>query len=403
MTDFKPTPLATLPSIVEPLSETAKYWQNCLESAKVAKEFSAINCIDINAMHDILVTSSNRLAVYEYYSMEVKRSFNTPNHVPLFGATYRQSDSKLIVAGCGDGVVRIWDTKNSKPLRALGLVDKTQTSKHTSAVRRTHFSGNSKVVSLGDDYNIKLWDITEECLISDFGDKKSAHKDYIRASHFSQKSSTLISGSYDHSVKVWDQRSPQKAVAEVDHGSPVESITVRDLVAISGGGDTIKIFDLIAGKVFKTLTKTHHKTITSVYNYGHYLLTASIDGHLKVYDSNFNIASSISYTPSQLLCCALDDKVLAVGANDGLFSVNKFKSKGEKVNSFKVKAKALKNRYFMNEELFDQKLSNKRKSDTNSDQTFVVKNKKKSLNLEKHDLLLKKFNHSVGIDSSGSQ
>ena len=404
MSNFKSTTLATLPSIIEPLSDSAKYWQNSLESAKVAKEFSAINCIDINSMHDILVTSSTRLAVYEYYSMEVKRSYNTPNMVPLFGANYRKSDSKLIVAGCADGVVRVWDTRNSKPLRALGLNDKKM--KHSSAVRRTHFCDNSKILSFGDDYQIKLWDITEECVVSTFGSNSSAnsgvntaHKDYIRASHVCQNSSTFISGSYDHCVKIWDNRSPQNAVAEVDHGSPVESVTVRDLVAISAGRDTIKIFDLIAGKVFKTLVKTHHKTITSVYNFGHYLLTASIDGHLKVYDSNFNVASSLSYTPSQLLCCALDDKVVAVGANDGLFSVRKFKSNSKESNSFKLKRKASNNRYFMGEDVFDD-MNAKRKANMNFEENLVIKGKSKGKGREKlarQDELLKQFNYSMAL------
>jgi U3 small nucleolar RNA-associated protein 15 len=395
MSNFKATTLATLPSIIEPLTECAKYWQNSLEAAKVAKEFSAINCIDINSRHDILVTSSTRLAVYEYYSMEVKRSFTTTNFVPLFGANYRKSDSKLIVCGSGDGVVRVWDVKNSKPLRSLGLNDKNHKSKHSAAVRRTHFCDNSQVVSLSDDKDIKLWDITEESLISTFGEKSGAHNDYIRASHFIDNSSTLISGSYDHSVKLWDTRSPQKEVNNLDHGSPVESITVRNLVAISGGGDTIKIFDIIAGKVMKTLVKTHHKTVTCVYNYGQYLLTASIDGHLKVYDSNFNIASSLTYSPAQLLSCALDDKVLAVGANDGLFSVNKFK---DTTNEEKTKSNQFRNkRYFMSN-TFNDSEDYKRKIDA-LDGAIVVKGVKKNKHfLSKHDELLKKFNHSLALN-----
>ncbi|XP_054159580.1 U3 small nucleolar RNA-associated protein 15 homolog [Oppia nitens] len=395
MTDFKTTTLATLPSIVEPLSDSAKYWQNLLDSAKVAKEFSGINCMDIGQhSHDILVTSSSRLALYEYYSMEVKRSFSAPNFVQLYGGTYRKSDSKLIVCGGADGVVRVWDITNSKPLRALGLNSKHKTLKHSSAVRRSHFSGNSNVISFGDDYHIKVWDITEEALITTFGDNKSAHNDYIRASYVMDNSSTIVSGSYDQTVKVWDQRSPLKTVNEFNFGSPVESITVRNMMAIAAGGDAIKIYDLIAGKVLKTLSKTHHKTITCVYNYGQYLLTASIDGHLKVYDSNFNIATSLTYTPSQLLSCALDDKVLAVGANDGLFSVNKFKT--EEQQPIDKYNKRFRNRYF-NGQLVDSE-TNKRKIDY-LEQFVVVKGKHKYQKLSKHEEALKKFNHTSALNT----
>ena len=395
MSDFKATTLATLPSIIEPLSASAQYWQRCVEPAKVAKEFAAINCIDTNSVHDLLVTSSTRLAVYEYYSMEVKRQYSAPNMVLLFGAHYRKSDGKLIVAGASDGVVRVWDVKNSKPLRALGLNDKSRSSKHSAAVRRTQFLGNTKVISFGDDYNIKLWDITEDNIVSSFGEK-SAHNDYIRASQVCRSTSMFISGSYDQTVKVWDQRSPQKAVTQIDHGAPVESVTVRNLMAISCGGDTVKVFDLVGGKVLTTLTKIHNKTITCVDNFGHYLLTASIDGHLKVYDHNFNVCASLTYTPSQLLSCALDSKVLAVGANDGLFSVNKLSENPKALKNFRTHSKSQKTFNLPNESEARNGPS-KRKNEI-EEQTFVVNGKRNRPFLQKHDLLLKKFNYTMAFN-----
>lgn len=404
MSNFKATTLATLPSIIEPKTDAAKYWQRCLQPAKVAKELAAINCIDINPMHDLLVTSSTRMAVYEYYSMEVKRQYSSPNMVMLFGGHFR-SDSKLIAAGASDGIVRVWDVKNSRPLRALGLNDKSRSVKHLGAVRRTHFIGTTKVVSLGDDYNIKLWDITEDKIVSTFGDK-TAHEDYIRASRLSKNSSMVISGSYDRTVKVWDHRSPAKAVAQMEHGAPVEAVTVRNLMAISSGGDTVKVFDLVGGKVLKTLTKIHNKTITCVCNFGHFLVTASIDGHLKVYDHNFNVAASLSYSPSQLLSCALDNKVLAVGANDGLFSVNKltenFKSHVRSKRLGRSKKSELQSDSEKTFNLVQTKIDSRegptKRKNKKEEQTFVVWEKQKTPRLNKHDLLLKKFDYTSALN-----
>jgi U3 small nucleolar RNA-associated protein 15 len=169
-------------------------------------------------------------------------------------------------------------------------------------------------------------------------------------------------------------------------------------MAISAGGDTIKIYDMIAGKVLKTLVKTHHKTITCVHNYGQYLLTASIDGHLKVYDSNFNVSAFMTYTPSQLLSCALDDKVLAVGANDGLFSVNKFKTNSKSGPIFEAKKKVNPKRYFSEDvsDLSDKPIAKRKDS---SDKTLVVKGvKKNDYFLPKHEELLKQFNHSLALN-----
>lgn len=34
-----------------------------------------------------------------------------------------------------------------------------------------------------------------------------------------------VAGSYDHTVRLWDARDPSSAVATVQHGAPVESVT----------------------------------------------------------------------------------------------------------------------------------------------------------------------------------
>ncbi len=53
-------------------------------------------------------------------------------------------------------------------------------------------------------------------------------QDYIRAGCASALSSSLVaSGSYDHTVRLWDQRKgsgAEQQVLCVDHGSPVEAV-----------------------------------------------------------------------------------------------------------------------------------------------------------------------------------
>ncbi len=50
-------------------------------------------------------------------------------------------------------------------------------------------------------------------------------QDYVRAGCVSSISSDLfLSGSFDHTVKLYDARSPTGSTISVDHGSPVESV-----------------------------------------------------------------------------------------------------------------------------------------------------------------------------------
>jgi U3 small nucleolar RNA-associated protein 15 len=49
-------------------------------------------------------------------------------------------------------------------------------------------------------------------------------QDYVRTGATVPSNPDLVvSGSYDHTVKVWDKRE-QKEIISVDHGSPVESV-----------------------------------------------------------------------------------------------------------------------------------------------------------------------------------
>jgi U3 small nucleolar RNA-associated protein 15 len=49
-------------------------------------------------------------------------------------------------------------------------------------------------------------------------------QDYVRAGCVSQISSdVVVSGSYDHTVRIWDRRQ-ESSNLQINHGSPVESV-----------------------------------------------------------------------------------------------------------------------------------------------------------------------------------
>ncbi|KAJ6223324.1 hypothetical protein RDWZM_001869 [Blomia tropicalis] len=397
MLRFKSTNFSTLPAIIEPMSESAKFWKNNLQPAIVSKELNAINCIDINNVNEILTTSSIRISLYETFNLEVKRTFSSPNHTLLYNGTFRKDNAKIFASGAADGVVRIWDVKKSKPLRLMGSSEKSKKHNHTAAVHRVNFNGVNQLYSCGDDKSIKLWDITEDSVITTFGNEHS-HQDYIRASATMENFSSIASGSYDQTVKIWDHRTPQNCTFQFNHGAPVESITCRDFMVISAGETSIKIFDVIAGKVIRTIEKIHHKTITNLYNHGNYILSTSIDGHLKVFDTNFYVASSFSYVPSQLLSCCFNGSLLAVGTVDGILSVNKIRqSKGEKANITKEKNDSMSDEFIFDSIPLEKDNSKWKKPDSSN--TVIVKPISQTrFTLEKHDDLLRKFKYSSALD-----
>ena len=75
------------------------------------------------------------------------------------------------------------------------------------------------MISGGDDRKVKLWDLATQEVV---WDSKNAHSDYVRCVETNPVASDVfMSGSYDHSVCVWDRRQ-EKAICTMQHGHPIE-------------------------------------------------------------------------------------------------------------------------------------------------------------------------------------
>ena len=77
----------------------------------------------------------------------------------------------------------------------------------------------------------------------------------------------FISGSYDHTVQVWDVRaSTSGSVMEISHGKPVEDVIYLPSggIVATAGGNTVKIWDLIGGGRLLHTMESHNKTVTSL-------------------------------------------------------------------------------------------------------------------------------------------
>lgn len=130
-------------------------------------------------------------------------------------------------------------------------------------------------------------------------------QDYVRAGCVSPVSpDILVSGSYDHTVNVWDKRQTSPIHSFV-HGSPVEYVMMmpNGSLLVTAGGQEVKIWDLLAGnRLLKTIC-AHNKTVTclGLATNNTRLVTASLDRQLKFHDiSTFQTVHSIPF-PSPIL------------------------------------------------------------------------------------------------------
>ncbi|XP_061674200.1 U3 small nucleolar RNA-associated protein 15 homolog [Syngnathoides biaculeatus] len=320
---FKPTKIPVYPKLGEKVTQDTLYWKNYKAPVQI-KEFGSVTNIDISPVppHNFAVTAFTRIHIYGPISQEPVKTFTQFKNTAFCGRF--RSDGQLLVAGCEDAVVRLFDVSGKVALRKF--------KGHTKAVHVTDFTSQQyHIITGSDDYSCRLWDIPNATELTRYQE----HTDYVRCGLTSKLNRDLfITGSYDHSLKVFDAR-VDKSVMTMDHGQPVESLLLypSESLLVSAGGRYVKVWDLLKGGQLLVSLRNHHKTVTSVClsSSGQRMLSASLDRHVKVYDTtNYKVVHNFDYATSILsLALAPDDKAIAVGMTDGILSIKHRKTPDE--------------------------------------------------------------------------
>lgn len=381
--DFKNLQIKRYPKVERRQACEDNYWKK-FQFPVVVKEYSPINCVDFCTTdpHDFLVTCSGKLQIFSATTNQVKKTI-TRFKENVYCGRFR-SDGKLISAGFEDGGVKVFDASSRSILRHF--------KPHNKAVRVSGFvPETSHVYSASDDQTIRLSDIptqSEICCLR-------GHSDYIRSGvSCPSNKNVLLTGSYDHTVKLWDTRS-NECTLTVDHGDPVESVLLYPNcgMCVSSGSNYIKVWDILAGGRLLFNISNHQKNITTMCFDGSHtrLLSASLDRHVKVYDtSDFSVTSSMDY-PSAILSMGLSltGSHLVVGMADGLISIKeRAKKKDEERRSDDYREpRPGTYRYFVRGQSYKPQEGD-----------FVVK-QNKPRKMGKTDTFLKKFEYREALDS----
>ncbi|XP_059621624.1 U3 small nucleolar RNA-associated protein 15 homolog [Phlebotomus argentipes] len=297
------------------------YWRR-LGVPVLVKEFGTIDYIDFSPVEPyyFAVTCSVRVQIYNPITKLVVKNLSRFQE-SAYGGTFR-NDGKLLVAGDEEGLVKLFDVSSKNILRLF--------KGHKGAVHRAAFVQDSlHISSFSDDKTVKVWDLSTEKVVNEF----SGHTDYVRAGCTSPVSPhLLISGGYDHMVRMYDTRTANNQVLEVNHESPVESVIYLPSggVFVTAGGTDIKVWDAMAGGKLLARIAQHHKTVTclKLANNGRRLLSGSLDHNIKIYDvSNYEFVYNINYPNSVLsMGISADDETLVAGMVDGLVSIRRMES-----------------------------------------------------------------------------
>ncbi|XP_034026634.1 U3 small nucleolar RNA-associated protein 15 homolog [Thalassophryne amazonica] len=323
MATFKPTTIQVYPKLGEKVTQDMLYWKNYKPPVQ-RKEFGAVTNIDFSpvAPYNYAVTAFTRIHIYGTFSQEPVKAFTRFKDTAYCGRF--RADGQLLVAGCQDSVVRLFDVSGRVALRIF--------KGHTKAVHVTDFASDRYQIMTGsDDYTCRLWDIPNATELTSYQE----HTDYVRCGVTSKLNRDLfITGSYDHTFKLFDAR-VDKSVMTMDHSHPVESLLLypSEGLLVSAGGRYVKVWDLLKGGQPLVSMKNHHKTVTCLClsSNGQRLLSASLDRHVKVYNTtSYKVVHNFDYAASILsLALAPDDESIVVGMTNGVLSVKHRKSAEE--------------------------------------------------------------------------
>lgn len=332
--DFIPLDRKEYPSKAAPGSSDSSFWKS-FKKKEVSRQIAGVTCIDFcpEPPHDFAVTSSTRVYIYDGKSCKLKKTITKFKDVAYSGVF--RSDGQIIAAGGETGVIQVFNANSQMVLRQL--------KGHGRPVRLVRYSPQDKLhlLSGGDDSMVKWWDVTtqEELL------NLEGHKDYVRCGAASPSSVNLwATGSYDHTVRLWDLRN-SKTVLQLKHGKPVEDVLFfpsGGLLA-TAGGNIVKIWDILGGGRSIHTMESHQKTVMSMCiskvpksgqalgDAPSRLVTASLDGYMKVFDlDHFKVTHSAKY-PAPILSMGISSlcRTMAIGTSSGLLFIRQRKGQIE--------------------------------------------------------------------------
>ncbi|GMM47230.1 snoRNA-binding rRNA-processing protein [Pichia kluyveri] len=326
------------PTVTAQISPEQRFWKGFTNS-QLVKEHNAITHInfDPNSPHDFAITSSTRVQVFSSKTRKVVNNF-TRFKDTVYCGEFRH-DGKLLVAGDASGLVQIFDAHHPRTL----LVTITPSS-HPTHITKFHPTINTNLLTCSDDRVARIYDISQsQKPIISFNN----HDDYIRSGTFLENSPNLIAtGCYDNFIRIFDTRiGNNDPIIKFNQSSPVEDLlSINSTSIVSAGEGVIKQWDLIAGKMSRSL-HSFNKTVTCLSSAGERgILVGSIDGHVKVFDTsttNWDVKFGWKFGSGVLSCGVSPDfKHLVVGLNSGLLTI---RTKKNSLNDDKIDINAINN------------------------------------------------------------
>ncbi|KXS10343.1 WD40 repeat-like protein [Gonapodya prolifera JEL478] len=238
----------------------------------------SVLCLQYDATGSNLITGSSdtSLAVWNLQRGSLKRRLRGHTDAVL---DVRLVDEGGLAASCSkDRSIRIW---------RLDKGDIVATMEGHSGVVNAISVSAPHLASASVDHTLKLWDLATASALRDF----TGHEASLFCVHMTPDGHTILSGSRDCSVRVWDVRSGFNSGDCVrtllGHENLVRTLAMDHVRGrcVSGSYDkSIKVWDLGMGKVVVDVQKAHPAWVYQVQVDATKIVSAGQEGKVVVWD-----------------------------------------------------------------------------------------------------------------------
>lgn len=199
----------------------------------------------------LILRKDNWLEKYNPYPILLK-TLPHPNWVTSNAIS---QDGKLIVTGCKDGTIRIWETKTGKELRAL--------KKHENINGLTLTPDGKIAATYGNylDKKLCVWDLKNYKLLNEL-----ESPDNTISVDITPNGKNLVIGGYNGVIYVWDLKRDQNVNNSYDPSNFVNEVAItpdQKIAVTASQNNCIYIWDLVEKKLLNKL-ESHTGFVNSV-------------------------------------------------------------------------------------------------------------------------------------------
>ncbi|WP_413173039.1 WD40 repeat domain-containing protein [Anabaena azotica] len=283
------------------------------------KEYFAAVGDDENLVYVENILEEIAILKAKYNLDKIHLHYTLTGHSGKVSSVAISPDGEVLVSGCADKTINIWNLQTGKLIRTLtgnsGAISSVAVSpdgQFLAVGSCEHPQGNVKVwnlktgklihtllghqkpvnvVAISPDgtvlasgsHKIKIWSLQKGERICTLW-----HSSAVEAVAISADGTILASGSSDYKIRLWNPRTGDPLRTMMGHLGEVTSIAINadEEVLFSGSADkTIKVWHLSTGKLLKTLNgHTEQVKSIAVSPNGKFLFSCSADKTIKMWD-----------------------------------------------------------------------------------------------------------------------